>query len=203
MPYCLVVGCHTGQKKPGIQQYQLFYLPEDKGQRTKWLNVINRDFVPTAHSRICAKHFEDSDFIPDDENLTLKGTKKKYKTLKPNATPSLFLKDPKAVLERSTKNSASQKIEIAANSTNIIEQELMDFEKTAEHDILENNDKNRNEPKEPTAMDMPELESENNKQSEMINHDHMCLLVPPQEPKRKVKICHLFSKRLHSTLNQL
>ena len=94
MPYCLVVGCHTGQKKPGIIQYQLFQLPEDKGKRTRWLNIIIRDFVATPHSGICAKHFQDSDFIPEDENLTLKGVKKKYKTLKPNAVPSLYLKDP-------------------------------------------------------------------------------------------------------------
>ena len=103
MPYCLVVGCHTGQKKPGIKQYQLIQLPEDKGKRTRWLNIKNRDFEPTSHSRICAKHFQDSDFIPEDENLTLKGVKKKYKTLKPNAIPSLYLKDPTSINERATK----------------------------------------------------------------------------------------------------
>ena len=148
MPYCLVVGCHTGQKKPGIIQYQLFQLPEDKGKRTRWLNIINRDFVATPHSGICAKHFQDSDFIPEDENLTLKGVKKKYKTLKPNAVPSLYLKDPIYTNERSTLNSKTEnpktlKLKEGANLTVDNEEEPTDFEATESLNSLENVETNK------------------------------------------------------------
>ena len=73
MPYCAVVGCKTGNKAVGRIQYQQFPLPESKGMRQKWLERINRDFTPNINTRICAKHFKATDFVPDNENLDTKG----------------------------------------------------------------------------------------------------------------------------------
>ena len=106
MPYCAVVGCKTGNKMPGRIQYQQFSLPATKGMRAKWLENINRDFTPTPHTRICAKHFKASDFVPQNENLDAHGKPKKKMTMKTSAIPSLFLKDPKPEAARGTKNSA-------------------------------------------------------------------------------------------------
>ena len=95
MPYCAVVGCKTGNKMPGRIQYQQFSLPATKGMRAKWLENINRDFTPTPHTRICAKHFKCSDFVPAKENLDTNGKEKKKRTLKSSAIPTLFLKPTK------------------------------------------------------------------------------------------------------------
>ena len=95
MPYCAVVGCKTGNKMPGRIQYQQFSLPATKGMRAKWLENINRDFTPTPHTRICAKHFKYSDFVPAKENLDTNGKEKKKRTLKSSAFPTLFLKPTK------------------------------------------------------------------------------------------------------------
>ena len=90
MPYCAVVGCKTGNKMPGRIQYQQFSLPATKGMRSKWLENINRDFTPTPHTRICAKHFKSSDFVPAKENLNAHGKEKKNKTLKLSNNPIHF-----------------------------------------------------------------------------------------------------------------
>lgn len=95
MPYCAVVGCKTGNKMPGRIQYQQFSLPATKGMRAKWLENMNRDFTPTPHTRICAKHFKSSDFVPASENLDTNGKEKKKKTLRLSAFPTLFLKPTK------------------------------------------------------------------------------------------------------------
>ena len=91
MPYCCVVGCKSGTKRPGIIQYQQFPLPETKGMRNQWLEKINRDFIPNANTRICAKHFHFHDFIPDKANVTSRGKLKKKRKLKLTAIPSLYL----------------------------------------------------------------------------------------------------------------
>ena len=221
MPYCLVVDCLTGSKKVPLKPYQWLQIPDEstpqsKKLRKKWLEVCNRDFIPSEHTRICSKHFKETDFIPEDENLTKTKEPKKKKKLKPTAVPSLFLKNPKPVMGRPTKNSNNE--DSPQTSTSFANEKVLikdDSNENAHNNsdaMIENEEK-----KEPRAIDilrsfmsdeesdteMAEPEPQNNEQSEIVNHDHMCLWVPPKEPKRKVKICHLFSKRLHSTLNQL
>jgi hypothetical protein len=105
MPYCAVVGCKTGNKMPGRMQYQSFKLPETKGMKAKWIEKINRDFIPNENTRVCAKHFKSSDFVPAEENLDTNKKPKKKMTLKSSAIPSLFLKDPKEEKTRGTNNS--------------------------------------------------------------------------------------------------
>ena len=111
MPYCVVVNCQSDSKnKTQEKDYQWFKLPDEstlqsKCFRKRWLEVINRNFKPSEHTRICSKHFLDTDYLPDDENLSAKKEPKKKKKLKPTAIPSLFLKNAKIIKARLTKNS--------------------------------------------------------------------------------------------------
>ena len=219
MPYCLVVNCVTDSKRKSKEKekdYQWLQLPDEstpqsKKLRNRWLEVLNRDFQPSEHARICSRHFLDTDFLPDSENLNAKKEPKKKKKLKPNAVPSLFLKNAKLVKGRPTKNSNNEDFEKAAEASTSFGNDI-EIRENYQNESFKNDSSealteyDNEEKKEPTAMDylrqfisdeesdteMPELESKNNEQKEIINHDHMCLWVPPQEPKPKVKICHLF-----------
>ena len=94
MPYCAIVGCETGHGRKNIEKYQSFYLPKSLEIKEKWLDKIKikrPDFIPSIHSRICAKHFRHNDFMCDSENLTTRGKMKKKRTLKITAVPSLYL----------------------------------------------------------------------------------------------------------------
>ena len=95
MPYCAAVSCQSGTGRKNVEKYQFFQLPDAlkfKGLRSQWLQRLGRDFTPTQHTRVCAKHFKPSDFVPDKENLDCKGKPKKKKSLKSYAIPSLFLR---------------------------------------------------------------------------------------------------------------
>ena len=95
MPTCSVFGCFSGDgsKETNIQQ---FTFPTAKNLHQKWLEQLNRkDYVPTSNSRICIKHFTDDDFLTETENLTKRGKKRKSKTLKPLAVPTVHLNPSK------------------------------------------------------------------------------------------------------------
>ena len=123
MPYCAVVGCKTGNKMPGRVQYQTFKLPPTKGMKAKWIEKINRDFIPNENTRVCGKHFKSTDFVPAEENLDTNKKPKKKMTLKSSAIPSLFLKPPNEEIPRGTKNSITQE----PRATNQEDVEYMDF----------------------------------------------------------------------------
>ena len=131
MPYCAVVGCQSGSsRKWGKLQYQQFSLPKSSKLKEKWLEKINRDFIPTDHTRICAKHFQNCDFVPKEINLDAKKKPKKKLTLKPFAIPSLFLKPPENYSARNTKqskimkNGIEQKIDTIASTYDLVNSEL-------------------------------------------------------------------------------
>ncbi|XP_019966394.1 THAP domain-containing protein 1 [Paralichthys olivaceus] len=63
---------------------QLFRFPKDPVRKKKWLVNCRRDFEPTAHSRLCQDHFEQSQF--EEIARSPAGGRK----LKPNAIPTLF-----------------------------------------------------------------------------------------------------------------
>ena len=95
MPNCAVAGCdYTLSSKDGT--YQSFKLPKEPKLRAKWLKMLNRgNFQPTENTCICHRHFEDSDFLTAEENLTKRGKPRDRKTLKPLAYPTLFM-NPKS-----------------------------------------------------------------------------------------------------------
>ena len=95
MPGCIVFGCNTGYgNQKNEEKIQSFPIPplSKRGLRAQWLERISReDFKPSDHSRVCAKHFAQDAFVPDLENLDRKGAKKKKKSLKEYAIPTLLL----------------------------------------------------------------------------------------------------------------
>ena len=67
MPGCVVNGCKEGHNGRQIG-FQTFPLPKsDLKLRKKWIDEINREnWVPSEHSRVCFKHFDESAF---DNNI--------------------------------------------------------------------------------------------------------------------------------------
>ena len=63
MPSCVVNGCKEGNHGRKIE-FQTFPLPKsDLKLRKKWIDEINREnWVPSDHSRVCSKHFDESAF---------------------------------------------------------------------------------------------------------------------------------------------
>ena len=125
MPYCAAVTCESGTGRKNVEKYQFFQLPDPvkfKGLRTQWLQRLGRDFTPTEHTRVCAKHFKPSDFVPENENVDTEGKPKKKKKLKPSAIPSLFLRPEINEAEPRTSTTSKR----AASAPLEVEKELID-----------------------------------------------------------------------------
>ena len=83
MPTCTVNGCFstTGRR-----------LPSDVKQREKWLESLNKvEGKYGPNSVICLKHFCESDFVPDSENIDSQGRKRKRRRLKPSVSSLTYL----------------------------------------------------------------------------------------------------------------
>jgi len=199
MPYCLVVGCKGGSKNFPCQTFPLPKIGDGTGMRKKWLQLLNRDFIPSPYSRICEKHFEDDCFVSKEKNVNVKNDPKTKRTLKPNAIPTLHLKNPVLTVGRPSKNSNKDKDEKEENTN-----EEPSASITNEEEPMEDDNKKADER---TAMDIlreyisdkesdieiPELEPGNDKNSEKIQHDHIYPINPnkSEKSKSKVKICHM------------
>ena len=91
---CCVVNCTsnytTGEKRSA------FRFPQDDMRRKSWISAIPRkNFVPTAHHKVCDLHFNKSDIIYEiaqRDSLTgqLYTATLKYPKLKETAIPSIF-----------------------------------------------------------------------------------------------------------------
>ena len=103
MPSCAVFNCTSGYES-NKEKVQLIPFPTNATQK-RWIEAINREnFVVTSNSRVCEKHFKETDWIPSELNTTSRGKPKKKKALKPNVVPSLYLKGGAPKLESPTKN---------------------------------------------------------------------------------------------------
>ena len=122
MVYCCIVGCETGTRRKEVEKFQTFTLPESKGMKAKWLEKINRDNLP-KFPVVCAKHFEESAFIPKEQNLDTNGKEKKKKSLKSSAIPTLFLKPVVDEVETPRSKRAKKMAEIPV----VIKQGPVDF----------------------------------------------------------------------------
>ncbi|KAK8756056.1 hypothetical protein V5799_001242 [Amblyomma americanum] len=79
MPGCCVPQCSNHCRKGT----RMFRFPADSNRRKRWLAQVKRDcWEPTAASRICSAHFEETSFEQNRQN----GLKK----LRPDAVPTLF-----------------------------------------------------------------------------------------------------------------
>ena len=90
---CQVVGCDNGLKN-ATAEYQCFPFPRGKKMRQKWVENIGRtkEFVPKECHRVCARHFKESHFLPDELNVDGKGRVRKRKRLKETAFPTLYMR---------------------------------------------------------------------------------------------------------------
>ena len=92
MPNCKVIGCKVGTGHYKGPKYTLFGFPKAEPQLTEWKNRLGLLTLQVkADTKICAKHFEESAFIPDEENVDSRGRKRTTRQLKPLAYPTLFL----------------------------------------------------------------------------------------------------------------
>jgi hypothetical protein len=79
-----MVGCSAPNCSNSSRQgFRLFIFPLDPDRRSRWLINCRRDkWSPTAHSRLCEVHFEESQFEPNRTDG--------WRKLKPNAIPTIF-----------------------------------------------------------------------------------------------------------------
>ena len=100
---CFVPDCNTsGYVTDNGKTVTFHVLPTDAKLLKIWIVKIGRDVGPlfkiTSHTKICSRHFIDSDF-----RVTYRG----QKFLKPDSTPSLFNRNNSRWKDRVTKNSSS------------------------------------------------------------------------------------------------
>ena len=62
---CAAYGCNSGYATNKSNESVSFHaFPKDPELRDKWIRAISRqDYVPTKYSRICSRHFHDTDFV--------------------------------------------------------------------------------------------------------------------------------------------
>ncbi|CAC5364335.1 THAP2 [Mytilus coruscus] len=73
------------------QGYGLLTFPKDPDRRKIWIQKVKRqNFVPTEHSRLCAKHFDFDQFVIDARIASSVKFTPKQKRLKANAIPTIF-----------------------------------------------------------------------------------------------------------------
>lgn len=91
---CYVTGCRTGYKPKKDEKIPLFQFPTDKVMREKWIRAVPRkNFKITCNSKVCALHFDTSDFvtISTDKRNSRRDSDALIRTrLKPTAIPHIF-----------------------------------------------------------------------------------------------------------------
>ena len=121
-----------------VLKTMMHQFPYDGQMHSKWLRAINRaDFTPTKNSRVCERHFRESDYTT--ESLDINGSRMKQrnnkpllrKVLIPGAIPSVFKEQPKYMTiakapPRSTKSSSEHRT--ANDNRHILEMEKQMFE---------------------------------------------------------------------------
>jgi hypothetical protein len=98
MVICAAFGCSS---RSGRDKVGFFAFPSDKNARKIWIERIGRGsssgsknnaYVPNNNSKLCSKHFDESQFSLSDSFLQRIGFEGKFKRqLKPDALPTLFL----------------------------------------------------------------------------------------------------------------
>ena len=103
MVHCAAYGCTNGSDRRGRDKYpgqqRFFSFPSDKKLKEAWVSAMKRDtmdddgkvkrFVPSKHSVLCIRHFEDSSFdkppsLLKDYGLAIRNN------LRPDAVPTIF-----------------------------------------------------------------------------------------------------------------
>ena len=95
MPNCKVKGCATGGGRYAGPKYTMHGFPKDEVVASQWKRILGMpESIVEAKSHfrgVCSKHFEEDDFIPDEENVDSRGRPRSQRRLRPQAIPTLFL----------------------------------------------------------------------------------------------------------------
>ncbi|XP_047041908.1 uncharacterized protein LOC124645958 [Helicoverpa zea] len=84
---------------PNCSETATHQFPKDEKLKRKWLKAIRRvNFVPKSGSRLCRKHFKESDYVMISKYT---GVEHQHKHLKKSAVPSLFPWNVKPVSKQS------------------------------------------------------------------------------------------------------
>ena len=107
MPNCKVKGCSTGAGLYKGPKHQFFQFPTTEPTLSEWKNRLGFPDLATDRVKmhVCAKHFIEEAFIPDEENVDSRGRKRERRQLKPLSYPTLFL-EPKKVRNCDVRESA-------------------------------------------------------------------------------------------------
>ena len=79
-----------------IHRISMFLFPKDLERKKIWIQLLNRggtattNFVPTSHSKICFKHFDDNQFLISPKIAQAVGYKNFRLRLKSDAVPTVF-----------------------------------------------------------------------------------------------------------------
>lgn len=89
--YCSVPCCSSRSiAEQGGRTLSFHRFPADKSRRALWIAAVRRDvgadFQVTGNTRVCSKHFEESDFL----TTTSVNTTPVNRRLRPTAVPSVF-----------------------------------------------------------------------------------------------------------------
>ena len=102
--HCVITSMHASSKmahgcatQSGTHRISLFQFPTDQKIRKCWIDRLNRGktattkFVPSKHSKICMKHFDDSQFLISPKFAESIGFGQVFRVrLKPDAVPTIF-----------------------------------------------------------------------------------------------------------------
>ncbi|KZS01914.1 Cell division protein ftsj, partial [Daphnia magna] len=95
---CCIPNCKTGyssnSKENAIKECLILFSTSNKELLVKWTKAVPRqDYVFTKHSKVCIKHFEDTDVLKGYTHYVdgkpIFSPYKRFR-LKPNAVPCIF-----------------------------------------------------------------------------------------------------------------
>ena len=90
MVQCAAFNCtvNSNRQHPKVS---LFSFPKDSKIRSAWVVKVKREgFVPTEHSRLCARHFSPECFQQESQLMQRMGYQPRRLCLKDGAIPTIF-----------------------------------------------------------------------------------------------------------------
>ena len=142
MPTCAIAHCHNGsgrKERPHIDgtKATCYRIPPTEGLQKQWEEIINRkNFVVNKNTTVCSLHFDFDAFVAETDNHDKYNRKRKNKTLKPRAFPTLDLRPikPESETDRS-KRGQGRKTKIAKEVT-VIPNKYLKLSNLAEHSYV-------------------------------------------------------------------
>ena len=139
MPTCAIAHCHNGsgrKERPHIDgtKATCYRIPPTEGLQKQWEEIINRkNFVVNKNTTVCSLHFDIDAFVAETDNHDKYNRKRKNKTLKPRAVPTLDLRPIMPEIE--IKRGQGRKTKIAKEVT-VIPNKYLKLSNLSEHSYV-------------------------------------------------------------------